>query len=745
MGRIRNAIRALRAPELPLPVSTQTSSFISLPYIDPTEQRTNSKDQSKAFSGWVYACVRTIAQDVRASQWELKGEDGDIFEDVPSILLRPLPDMTWGDIIEITTMHLDLTGQSLWNVVTNGVRGRGQPIGLQPIYPHWIDDVVLDPFGRRVLRWRVTVDGRTPREIEAEDVLRFYYPHPLDPHRGASPVEAFALSYDMDVYARAYGSSLLKNFAQPPGILTSDQEITPEQADAIRERWSAQRQEAEKIAVLGKGASYQPMALSIKDLAFLDLAKMNRDQILGIYGVPATKLGLGDEGGTRAEHDARDASYKENVIKPRLDRVQEVINTFLLPRLGVPDNVTFQFENPVRSDESFELMRANEGLSRGVLRVNQYLQETGREPIDGPDGELFLMPSGFKAVESISDAVSEPDEPEAPSPTLVDDSEETGDDEAASDQLDEEELADRLFDRLRGFLPEIFKDKWTTKDYELAELRFLNALSPHENRLESQVQELFAKEARLVAKKLKESVVPTARMQWAEAVRSEGWYGEPWVEGMDFALEWPKRDAIDQALREMADEWRAVMEAAFLNGLELGWDLLERDAARTLIDFDLFLGEARIIAASHAGDQIVGISQTTKRSVRRVIAQSIVDGDAVQKTATKVIQTYNGFKKSRARTIARTEIAAAVNRGKAEHTRKAEERLGVTIMKTWLATLDDRVRDHHAAAHGLRVPNNELFRVNGELLAYPLDEEHGASAGNIINCRCTTITEVVDP
>ena len=59
--------------------------------------------------------------------------------------------------------------------------------------------------------------------------------------------------------------------------------------------------------------------------------------------------------------------------------------------------------------------------------------------------------------------------------------------------------------------------------------------------------------------------------------------------------------------------------------------------------------------------------------------------------------------------------------------------------KEWLATLDGRVRDAHAAADGQVVPMDEPFDVGGELMMYPGDSSLGASLGNVIQCRCTTI------
>lgn len=64
------------------------------------------------------------------------------------------------------------------------------------------------------------------------------------------------------------------------------------------------------------------------------------------------------------------------------------------------------------------------------------------------------------------------------------------------------------------------------------------------------------------------------------------------------------------------------------------------------------------------------------------------------------------------------------------------------LISTWHATLDSRTRPAHAYAHGQEVPQGIPFHVGGEQLLYPGDSSLGASLGNIINCRCSSITTV---
>jgi uncharacterized protein with gpF-like domain len=62
-----------------------------------------------------------------------------------------------------------------------------------------------------------------------------------------------------------------------------------------------------------------------------------------------------------------------------------------------------------------------------------------------------------------------------------------------------------------------------------------------------------------------------------------------------------------------------------------------------------------------------------------------------------------------------------------------------TGTKTWASILDNRVREAHVSADGQTVKASEPFIVMGEKLMYPRDTSLGATAGNTINCRCSSL------
>lgn len=735
MGRIRNAIRALRGSPLPEPVAGG-SFVLGMPGPFDTKPIKTKRAQTDAYTGWVYAAASLIAGDLRANPWYFEDKEGDKVDQpkAEALFKRPTAWTTWGDLIEWTSLNLDLTGEAFWWLV-------GQPGGAVQAIQHMPASWVIQArtAGGVFVGWEVQVPGMPQQLLSPRDVIWFKNAHPSEPWRAMSPVEAFALSYNLDTYARAYGAALMQNWAQPPGILTSDQELTPEEAEALGVRWKAQRQNAETIAVLGKGATYTPLSVSIKDLAFIDLARLTREQILGIYRVPPGKLGLAEEGGTAAEHSARDNSYAKNALQPRLLKIAEVINAYLVPRIldmVEASRVQFCFESPVRKDEVFELDKAEKGLARGVIRINEYLAETGRELLPGPEGDLYMLPSGVTLVAKLEDGLSTVPQPAVPNSADNPD----GQDQGGPDE-GQQEGQGRQGAQRSHWLPEGLIPGLTTKDMDEAEGRYLGRQRVSEVKLTAEIRRLFRKEGKAVAEAIRAGNFRTARveMRAADERAARAFILEP-----DLVFE--GRDVIDDILSVLADQWLRQLNAANRRGLEDGWYLLEADVGRHLLSFELFEPQAVTIAAARAGQEIKIIHETTRKALRKTIADGIAEGTSIPNLANQVETLYEGWRESgsRAERIARTETAYAINRGRDEHSTSAEQRLGVKIYDTWLAVSDDRTREHHADAHGQRIRHGDYFNVGGFQLVYPGDSDNGAPPEEVINCRCTTASEVVD-
>ncbi len=123
-----------------------------------------------------------------------------------------------------------------------------------------------------------------------------------------------------------------------------------------------------------------------------------------------------------------------------------------------------------------------------------------------------------------------------------------------------------------------------------------------------------------------------------------------------------------------------------------------------------------------SGFLIKSISDTTLDKLRKTLAEGVQAGESIPSLASRVSSVYDEAKGYRAVRIARTETISASNSGSLEAYKQSK----VVEKKEWLATMDDRVRDEHAAMNGEVVGLNESFS-NGEM--FPSSP----------NCRCTIL------
>lgn len=134
--------------------------------------------------------------------------------------------------------------------------------------------------------------------------------------------------------------------------------------------------------------------------------------------------------------------------------------------------------------------------------------------------------------------------------------------------------------------------------------------------------------------------------------------------------------------------------------------------------------------AGSIDQRVALVEASTIKELKVVIDMGIAQGYGVDKIAELMRSTVGVVRATR---IARTEIISASNLGSLMGAKSTE----LPLNKEWLATQDNRTRLDHLDADGQTVGIDDLFTVSGELLSFAGDWTHGASAGNVINCRCT--------
>lgn len=156
----------------------------------------------------------------------------------------------------------------------------------------------------------------------------------------------------------------------------------------------------------------------------------------------------------------------------------------------------------------------------------------------------------------------------------------------------------------------------------------------------------------------------------------------------------------------------------------------------------------------HIDSSTQQITGTTQKHLHDIVGGIIVGAALLGKKLThpevaqKAKKSFNQLAAGRVPGIAQDQTQFASETGKFSEI-DILSNSGVTIngvdldktkkFKTWVAILDGVTRRWHAQADGQTVPTDGVFVVKGEQLKYPRDGSLGASADNLIHCRCAAV------
>lgn len=206
---------------------------------------------------------------------------------------------------------------------------------------------------------------------------------------------------------------------------------------------------------------------------------------------------------------------------------------------------------------------------------------------------------------------------------------------------------------------------------------------------------------------------------------------------------------LNDALRSVENISRVPVEDLYIELYsEVGLDFAQaqirtlKQQSGKLITKDLaddFATQWSAIVSGYVAEELeptlINVTNTTMGFLQSSIKQGIEQGLSIDNTAGLIVENWEGVSEARAVRIARTEIISASNYGSLEGAKAT----GLEFNKTWIATRDNRTREAHR--QDIRnIPKNDAFTVSiegrQERLKFPGDRSLGASAANVVNCRC---------
>jgi HK97 family phage portal protein len=324
----------------------------------------------------VWGCVRLLADSVSTLPLHVyRGDDRDPIP-TPPLLQRPSADFPeLADWLWAVMASLLLRGNA-WGVITDRSGAGLLPAQVDLVHPDRVA-VVTNGDGTQTIR----IGGEPYNRADLLHVKAYPFPGSL---LGLSPIAYAREAIGLGLGAERYGAKFFGDSAIPGGVLTSDQRISTQQAETLKERWEARHKGKRGIAVLGDGAKFQPITIAPDEAQFIQTQKFSVATICRFYGVPPEMM-AGETAGHEAytSPEMRGTDFLTFTLRPWLLRVERAVSGLL------PSTQTAKFNAGgfVRATlrDRYEAHRV--AIEAGFLTRNEVREPEDRPPIPGIDDQ----------------------------------------------------------------------------------------------------------------------------------------------------------------------------------------------------------------------------------------------------------------------------------------------------------------------------------------------------------------------
>ena len=402
-------------------------------------------DLIKQYKGWVYACVNKNANGVASPAME-----GALYKRTPEkqaasgkrivkmgdhraryvnektyqavrenkavtkylkkgMEIEEIPDHPWLDLMSAvnphknqwdlifgTVLYLQLAGDAYWWMVPSklpsaAIAGRTIPAELWLLPTQYMTPLKDKDNFIRGYKMKI---GAAEEIFSPDEIVHFSNVNPNDMWRGMSPLEAAAVSVDIDNQKKSYTYNFFKNWAVPPVAFKLPYDKTTGKGvtwdgpkwKKFKRQWQRIHGGPEKaggMALLEGGLEIENIGFSPKEFFYLLKDKPSIEELAAIFGVPVYKLT--GEGTDRRNADQDDYAWLKDTIKPILMNIEQKINEQIMPIYD--PNIFYAFPNIVPTDKEFQL-KENTALIHIAKTVNEIREEMGKDAVEGGD-ELY--------------------------------------------------------------------------------------------------------------------------------------------------------------------------------------------------------------------------------------------------------------------------------------------------------------------------------------------------------------------
>lgn len=392
-------------PKIPIyskwgaPSLEQISDLLSLSKAERIEYLDQYQDHV-----WVYVCTFDVSEAAANVPWKLfsrKDPQKEIEKhEIIDLLNRPNSKTSNHQLKFAIFAYRQLMGNSYTYLVGNNP----DSVVSQSNKPKALFVLVADRVSVKrsdiqpVDKYIYTIDGRS-QPFDPIEIVHTKQFNPKDEVLGQSTIESLKSTLLEDKHAAQFQSSFFKNSLVPSGVLSTEGALSNEQRKRLKKQLEEKhvgKGRSHKPLLLEEGTKWQSIAMSPKDVEWLNKHKINRENILAAFGEPPTIAGI--EGSNFAESKIYEGIFYTKTVIPMVNDVIQTFNISICPFYD--DDLFFQADlSGIQAlHESLEEIRTlGKDAVPGIITPNEmrkiYADTFGFDLPDLLGGDVLLYPA----------------------------------------------------------------------------------------------------------------------------------------------------------------------------------------------------------------------------------------------------------------------------------------------------------------------------------------------------------------
>lgn len=645
-------------------------------------------DLIKQYAGVVFTVVSAIAEEAAKIDFEVKRGDRPVLDhEFLKLIRRPNPDYSQFQFLELHFTFLKLMGESYWYVV-RGKKSK-KPKELYLLRPDLVQVVVDENSATGSVKGYVLIKPNGDKvPFDKDEILHFKMPNPSNPYYGLGPVQAAKIYIETEKYASEWTRNSIFNSGRPSGVLNMKGKIGEEEFKQLKrqfkEQYSGINNAGKTLITRGAdGIDFQKIGMELQEIALKELKDMTRDDIMMMFRVSKTLLGI-SEGVTLNNARESRQMFRESIVMGEQDRMNDHLNAFLMPSWNDTDQLTYKTTTFKTIEQ--ELAEDTQGHNKW-LTTNDIRKRRGMKSL--PGGDVIREP-----INLVPSLTNEPEKPAESQDNPQDN--QPGDN---SNNQDDPE-GDPAEDAKKG----VKKKELREQRAEIYKKQVFDIQIAWEKKYKSfMVGEFNTQEKEILAKNTKAA------------------FGT-WIFDVDASTQRIVGNLVPMGLE--------LMEEAAQYALDIADDADRQfEITQAIKDYV----QQRILKLADA------TNDETIQAIEAAIAEGISQGESVAKLKKRIREIYDNATNVRAERIARTESLAASNEG----TLEAYKQSPLVTGKEWSA--EANACQYCNSLNGKIIGLSEDFAKLGQGVEGDDGQKLKTDYENILhpplhpNCRCALL------